>query len=81
MPARTGADALGQAAAALAAISLVFKGIEANYSAALLTNATELYRCASPCRERVPRAQVLPKAAAGGEVMRSPCWLSGTWSE
>ena len=42
--ARTGADALGQAAAALAAVSLVFKGIEANYSAALLANATELYR-------------------------------------
>ena len=41
---RTGADALGQAAAALAAVSLVFKGLDANYSAVLLANATELYR-------------------------------------
>ena len=44
---RAGADALGQAAAALASISLVFKGIDASYSAALLANATELYRCTS----------------------------------
>ncbi|KAK9827642.1 hypothetical protein WJX81_002329 [Elliptochloris bilobata] len=40
----SGSDALGQAAAALASISLVFKGIDAGYSAALLANATDLFK-------------------------------------
>ena len=41
-----GSDALGQAAAALASISIVFKSIDAGYAASLLANATELFRCA-----------------------------------
>lgn len=42
---RAGSDAIGQAAAALASVSMAFRPIDANYSAALLSNATDLFRC------------------------------------
>lgn len=47
---RAGSDALGQAAAALASISLVFKSVDAPYSAMLLANAAELLRYAGSLR-------------------------------
>ncbi len=44
-----GSDALGQAAAALAAISIVYEAVDAEYALLLEAHARDLYACASPC--------------------------------
>ena len=43
-----GSDALGQAAAALAAISIIYETVDAGYALLLEAHARDLYACARP---------------------------------
>ena len=72
-----GSDALGQAAAALAAISIIYETVDAGYALLLEAHARDLYACA-----RAPRTLMKPYPADApvcklASLMKKVCTCAG----
>ncbi|XP_002737112.2 endoglucanase F-like [Saccoglossus kowalevskii] len=73
-PSNPGSDVAGETAAALAAASMVFQGVDDAYSTELLTHATDLYKLANNYRG-IYSSEYYTSKSYGDELAWAAAWI------